>query len=102
MPGDLSTVEPESFSVPAVPAGTGDSSITCQDDLDIPLSKLLSQSELPHVGEGDPPAEERKETAGQTSESALHKTPSPRFSSFLGGFRDERELQTGGPGIGHG
>ena len=77
-------MEPASFSVPAIPASresfheigvvhtatgvpvggavpaVGESSVLTQDDLDIPLSKLVALSERPHVGEGDPPAEEGK------------------------------------------
>ena len=31
------------------------SSVTCQNELDVPLSTLSSLSQRPHAGEGDPP-----------------------------------------------
>ena len=112
LPADLSAVEVVSLSAPVDPdaqesnqeLGTGTavvktvargdpslpsvSSVPCHDELDVPLSKLLSLSRHPHVGEDDPPSNE--EEAGTTktpTETAVvaggHKTTSPRFSSFL-------------------
>ena len=111
LPADLSAVEVVPLSAPVDPdaqesnqeLGTGTavvktvargdtslpsvSSVPCHE-LDVPLSKLLSLSRHPHVGEDDPPSNE--EEAGTTktpTETAVaaggHKTTSPRFSSFL-------------------
>ena len=120
LPADLSAVEVVPFSVPAAPVGqeslqevgvdcttagtlvrgvvsmTDVSSVTCQDELDVPLSKLISLSQRPHAGDGDPPvlvdsATTEKAPAGVTVESEGHKTTSPRFSSFLPVFRVDSE-----------
>ena len=112
LPADLSAVEVVPLSAPANPVeqesnqevearntavkpavGGGPSvasvsSVPRQNELDIPLSKLLSLSRKPHVGEGDPPSDEEEASAAKTSTEAAvvvggQKTASPRFSSFL-------------------
>ena len=110
MPTGLSAVEPVISSVPAVPVGgavpaTGEVSVPSQDDLDIPLSELIPLSERPHVGEGDSPTAKKKTTTGQTPvtvDSVVHKTPSPRFSSFLTECRENPEEQAASPRDGRG
>ena len=105
MPTGLSAVEPVISSVPAVPVGDavpaiGEVSVPSQDDLDIPLSELIPLSERPHVGEGDAPTVKKRTTTGRTPEtvdSVVHKTPSPRFSSFLTECRENPEEQAVGP-----
>ena len=97
-------------SVPAVPVGgavpaIGEVSVASQDDLDIPLSELIPLSERPHVGEGDAPTVKKKTTTGRTPEtvdSVVHKTSSPRFSSFLTECRENPEEQAVGPRDGRG
>ena len=92
-------------SVSAVPAGgvetaIGEVSVASQDDLDVPLSKLVPLPERPHEGEGDPPTAKGKTTTGQTPgavDSMVHKTPSPRFSSFLTECRENPEVQAASP-----
>ena len=112
LPADLSAVEIVLLSAPADPVaqesnqelGTGNavvktvargdpslpsvSSVPYYDELDVPLSKLLSLSRHPHVGEDDPPSnEEEADTTKTPTETAVvvggQKTASPRFSSFL-------------------
>ena len=105
LPTGLTAVGPVNSSVPDVPVGgavpaIGEVSVPCQDDLDIPLSKLIPLSARPHVGEGDPPTEKEKNITGQTPKtvgSEVHKTPSPRFSSFLAECRENPEEQAEGP-----
>ena len=105
LPTGLSAVGPVISSVPDVPVGgavpaIGEVSVPCQDDLDIPLSKLIPLSARPHVGEGDPPTVRGKTTTGRTLttvDSEVHKTPSPRFSSFLTECRENPEEQAVGP-----
>ena len=105
LPTGLTGVGPVKSSVPDVPVGSavpafGAVSVPCQDDLDIPLSKLIPLSARLHVGEGDPPTEKEKPTTGQTPKTAgskVHKKPSPRFSSFLTECRENLEEQAEGP-----
>ena len=105
LPTGLTAVGPVNSSVPDVPVGgavpaIGEVSVPCQDDLDIPLSKLIPLSARPHVGEGDPPTEKEKTTTGQTPKtvgSKVQKKPPPRFSSFLTECRENPEEQAEGP-----
>ena len=61
---------------------------TCQDELDVPLLKLLSLPQLPHVGYVDPSGVDESSATGKaspdvTAVSGGQKTTSPRFSSFF-------------------
>ena len=95
LPADLSAVEVVLLSAPDNPveqesnqevearntavktaAGGGPSvanvsSVPRQDELDIPLSKLLSLPRNPHVYEGDPPSGEEEASAAKTSTEAV-------------------------------
>ena len=81
------------------------SSVTCQDELDIPLSKLVSLSQRRHEGESDSPVVDERAASeealvGVTVVSGGQKTASPRFSSFLPNFKVGFDGQTTSAGLG--
>ena len=130
LPADLSSIgiiPLESGAVVPVDAVSGvfNPAASPQDDLDVPLSKLVSRSvkdkvagvpertvslstpESPvvvvcsaptHVGEAPPPLQSGK-TAEEGSTRSAQQTPSPRFSSYLPGFERTFGSQTTSPVI---
>ena len=132
LPADLSSVgviplESGTIVPSETVSGMPGPSASPQDDLDVPLSKLISgrvegkvtvapeeTARLPspkspvvdvctpptHVGEAPPP--QPGKTGEVENSRSARQTPSPRFSSFLPGFERTFGSQTASPVIKHG
>ena len=132
LPADLSSVGViplESGTIVPIEAVSGmfNPPASPQDDLDVPLSKLVSSrvedkvtgvpertARLPtpespvvgvcsaptHVGEAPPPRPGK--TVEEGSSRSAQQTPSPRFTAYLPGFGRTFSSQTASPVIKHG